>query len=143
MSVKSGHGMVTADWADGTYAFRLAYGQIFELQEKFRIGPPELLFKLQSDRWNLEHISETIRCALIGGGADPAKALSLMRRYIYERPYRESHPLAVAIVMACMVSPDPVDLREDAKSPGESTVATENAPSSESSTTASSTETVQ
>jgi hypothetical protein len=141
--VTSGHGLVTADWADGTYSFRLAHGQIFELQDKLNMGPPELLFRLQSDRWRVEHIAETLRLALIGGGTAPLEALRLMRTYIYERPYRESHGLAVAVVLACLVSPEPIDMREGEPKPGESAAAAGETQSSGASITPSSTETVQ
>ena len=87
-------------FADGTYSFRLAYGQISELQEKCDCGPMRLLSRLQSGDWKIEDIFETVRLGLIGGGTEPKQALKLAERYVKERPPLENQPLALAIVFA-------------------------------------------
>lgn len=128
------HGLVTQDFGDGTYSFRLAYGQWLELQEAVGSGPLELYVNLLNRRWRVQHIREIIRIGLIGGGTIPADALRLVRRYVEDRPILESVALALAIVSASITIP-----QGDA-APGEA-----EAPKTDSdeSTSALSTETVQ
>jgi len=42
---------VELDWGDGTYTFRLAWGQLVELQEKCDAGPYVILQRLQTGAW--------------------------------------------------------------------------------------------
>ncbi len=94
---------VTMDWADGTYVFRLPYGQISELQEKTGCGPQFLLSRLVDGSWKVDDLRETIRLGLIGGGTEPLKALSLVRSYVEQRPLMDSVLPARAILMAALV----------------------------------------
>jgi hypothetical protein len=94
---------ITLDWADGTYAFRLPWGQLAELQEKTGCGPQFLLSRLVAGSWKVEDLRETIRLGLIGGGAEPLKALDLVRRYVEQRPLLESVMPARAILTAALV----------------------------------------
>lgn len=73
-------------WADGDHRFRLAIGELRELQEKCDAGPPLILERLSTNRWRVEDVRETLRLGLIGGGATPAAALALIERYVDERP---------------------------------------------------------
>jgi hypothetical protein len=100
------HGLIATDWADGTYSFRLAYGQWLELQESCNCGPLELYVNLLQRRWRVQHLREIIRVGLIGGGTDPATALRLVRRHVEERPLLESVPLALQIMAASLSLPD-------------------------------------
>lgn len=93
---------IAFDWADGTYVFRLAYGQIAELQEKTGCGPQVLLQRVIDGTWKVEDLRETIRIGLIGGGVDPLKALDLVRRYVEQRPFAESVLPARAIIGAAL-----------------------------------------
>lgn len=100
------HGLITRDWADGAYSFRLAYGQWIELQESASCGPLELYVNLLNRKWRVQHIREIIRVGLIGGGALPTDALRLVKRYVEERPVIESVQLAVEIVAASLQLPE-------------------------------------
>ncbi|WP_313666097.1 gene transfer agent family protein [Shinella sp.] len=93
---------IELDWADGTYAFRLAWGQLVELQEKCDAGPYVVLSRLENHSWRMNDISQTIRLGLIGGGIKPADASTLTRRYVEERPPLESVPYAIAILMVAL-----------------------------------------
>lgn len=101
---------VTFDWADGTYTFCLPNAQIGELQEKTGVGPMRLYRRLQSEDWFNEDLRETIRLGLIGGGLTPTKALSLVRRYVDERPKIESIEPAMKVIVSYLVGvpDDPV-----------------------------------
>lgn len=96
-------GSIDLDFADGTYHFRLAWGELGKLQEACDAGPYVVLDRLMSGRWRVSDISETIRLGLIGGGQEPAKALKLMRDYVQERPPLESLVLAQRVLGAAVV----------------------------------------
>ncbi|MDQ0558308.1 hypothetical protein QO004_000081 [Rhizobium mesoamericanum] len=111
---------IELDWADGTYSFRLAWGQLVELQEKCDAGPYVILDRLRTHQWRVEDISNVIRIGLIGGGLEPAKALILTRRYVEERPPLENVAYAVGILTAgLMGAPDEPPGEEEAPSPSE------------------------
>lgn len=93
------HGEVELKFADGAYLFRLAIGQLRELQEKTGAGPLALLRRLHDGTWLVDDCRETIRLGLIGGGLDPRKALGLVERYVDERPVMEASILAQAVLM--------------------------------------------
>jgi Phage tail tube protein, GTA-gp10 len=96
---------ITEDWADGTYSFRLRYGEWIELQSKIDKGPLELLQRLMSGAWRVHELRETIRLGLIGGGATPSAALTLVKNYVEQRPMLESVPIALRIVEASLYAP--------------------------------------
>lgn len=98
---------VTFDWADGTYSFRLAWGQLAELQEKCDAGPYVVLQRLHSGEWRVEDISNIIRLGLIGGDMVPSRALNLTRAYVEARPPMESLiPAQVILSAALMGAPE-------------------------------------
>jgi Phage tail tube protein, GTA-gp10 len=83
-------GRITFTWGDGDYQFRLAIGQLRELQEKCKAGPFLILKRILTGEWMLDDLRETIRLGLIGGGLTPIDALVLVKRYVDERPLGES-----------------------------------------------------
>lgn len=88
------------------HTFRLAIGQLVELQEKCDAGPAWIVERLQSGRWLLADIRDTIRLGLIGGGMKPVEAGALISRYVDnvdEHPLLENRQTAVAILMAALV----------------------------------------
>ncbi|WP_334154680.1 gene transfer agent family protein [Agrobacterium pusense] len=93
---------VTFDWADGTHSFRLAWGQLAELQEKCDAGPYVVLQRLHSGEWRIEDVSNIIRLGLIGGGMEPAPALKLTRAYVEARPPMENIIPAQVILSAAL-----------------------------------------
>ncbi|NBJ13339.1 gene transfer agent family protein [Microvirga arsenatis] len=93
---------VSFDWADGEYTFRLAIGQLRELQDKTGVGPYALLARLIDGTWRVDDLRETIRLGLIGGKVDPLKALGLVRTYVEGRPLAESVNPAKAILSAAI-----------------------------------------
>lgn len=96
------HGAIEIDWADGTYTFRLGLAQIEEIEEKRDVSLFSLHRRLspQIRDARLADIREVLRIGLIGGGAKPADALALVRRYVDERPLDESRDIAYAVVLA-------------------------------------------
>lgn len=129
------HGLVTQDWGDGTYTFRLAYGQWLELDQLLGVGPMALYVRLLNRQWKANDIREVVRLGLIGGGCDPLKALRLVKNYVEDRPLLESLPVALSIVAASLTPPDGV------RKPGEAEAAETDATSA--STSPPHTETLQ
>lgn len=111
---------VTFDWADGTYTFRLAWGQLGELQEKCDAGPYSVLQRLHSGSWRIEDIANVIRLGLIGGGMEPSPALKLTRAYVEARPPMENLIPAQVILSAGLTGAPEEKVGEgDAASPTE------------------------
>ncbi len=112
---------VTFDWADGTYSFRLAWGQLEELQEKCDAGPYVVLQRLHSGAWRVEDITNIIRLGLIGGGMEPSPALKIARLYVEARPPMENLIPAQAILSAALMGAPEEKVGEvDAANPEES-----------------------
>lgn len=103
------NGRIELAWGDGDHAFNVAkIGQALELEEK--CGSPgqpcglmEILTRLREQRWRINDIRETIRIGLIGGGKKPLDALSLVKRYVDDRPLAENVQLAQVILIAAIV----------------------------------------
>ncbi len=91
-------GLLTHAWADGTYTFRLAWGQLIMLQEACDCGPFILLQRMAAGAWKVEEISHVIRLGLIGGGMEPVPALKLVETYVERRPPMESAEMAIRIL---------------------------------------------
>lgn len=108
---------VTFDWADGTHSFRLAWGQLGELQEKCDAGPYVVLQRLHSGAWRIEDISNIIRLGLIGASMEPVAALKLVRAYVEARPPMENLvPAQVILSAALMGAPEEKVGEDDAAS---------------------------
>lgn len=100
-------GSISFEWADGEKTFRLALGQLRELQEKCDAGPPHIYHRLESDTWLVDDVVETLRLGLIGGGADQAKARTLVQRYAGPGTFMENVRPAMMIIAAALVgAPD-------------------------------------
>ena len=91
---------ITLDWADGTYTFRLAWGQLMELQDQCDAGPYVVLNRLAGGTWKMQDVTQPIRLGLIGGGMTPPQALLLTRRYVEDRPPMENWATAYAVLSA-------------------------------------------
>ncbi|MGU3494212.1 gene transfer agent family protein [Xanthobacteraceae bacterium A53D] len=95
------------DWADGTYAFRLGWGELELLQEACDAGPYVVLGRLTDGTWRMQDVAETIRCGLIGGGMSTTDAVRKVRTYVKDRPPAESLMTAQAVLSAGLVgAPD-------------------------------------
>lgn len=103
---------VELDFGDGTYPFRLAWGQLIELQEKCDAGPYVILQRLINGQWRVEDLSNVIRLGLIGGGMTPVDALKKVRAYVEDRPPVESVLYAQAILSAGLMGADEEKLGE-------------------------------
>lgn len=73
---------------------------LIELERVTGTGVGQLLRRVIAGDFHASDLSETVRLALIGGGASPAEAATLARVYIAERPLTEGHGLATEILLA-------------------------------------------
>ena len=76
MAGENRNGVVSLDFGDGRHRFRLAMGELEELQEKTGIGPYVLWRRLLENEWRVVDVAETLRIGLVGGGLKPAEALA-------------------------------------------------------------------
>jgi hypothetical protein len=114
-------------WGDGEHRFKLAIGQLRELQEKCDCGPQWLYERVALNRhggWRVDDVRETIRLGLIGGGLKPADAHRLCVHYIDAVPagLLENRNVAQAIIAAALVGPpeEPVGKSAAAEGTGQS-----------------------
>ncbi|MET3899671.1 hypothetical protein ABIB57_003633 [Devosia sp. UYZn731] len=120
---------ITLPWADGDYRFRLAWGELIELQEQCDAGPMVILHRLIDGQWKVQDISQIMRLGLIGGGTAPEKALKLIRDYVESRPPLENVMMARGILgIALQGAPDeePGEVEGEAKDKSSMTSPTEN-----------------
>ncbi len=89
---------IELDWADGTYAFRLGFGELVRLEEARDAGAQLIHARLSDGSWRVSDISDVIRLGLIGGGMPPADALKKVRAYVQERPPLENLIFAQVIL---------------------------------------------
>lgn len=97
----SRHGEVTLPWGDGDYKFRLAYGELRDLQEACDAGPPWIADRLRDGNYRVEYIRETMRLALIGGGMSQSDALTKVRLFCEPR-LEENRLIAWAIIRTAL-----------------------------------------
>lgn len=127
MAFENRNARVELEFADGAYGFRLAIGELEELQEKTGVGPYALLRRLLANDWLIADVRESIRLGLIGGGTKPIAAKKLVERYIDQRSdWLTNATLAQAIVSAALVGapeempgkgPEPEATSEGSNSP--------------------------
>lgn len=134
----SRNGSIDLDFADGTYTFRLAIGQLRELQETVNktriklgaplIGPASLYNLLVSrDAW-MHEVREVMRLGLIGGGLTPIEAVDLVRRYVEERPIAESSVHAALVLGAALFGSPEEPLDEGKETPASKDPTATNSP---------------
>lgn len=101
----SANGSISFDWADGEHTFRLAIGQLRELQDKTGCGPMQVYQRLMDATWRVDEVRETLRIGLIGGGMPPMEALILTKRYVDEQGHSliENAKAAQNVILAALV----------------------------------------
>jgi hypothetical protein len=136
------NGLLEDDFAGGRHRFRLAIGQLEELQELTKVGPLALWNRLNNGTWFHGDIRELIRLGLIGAGMDPWEAQKMRDRYADVGALLPHVPLAIGIISVALNAPKDETL-DDAVPPGEpmtAEAATEDQKSSSPSPTSTGTE---
>lgn len=99
MAGENRNGVVEFDFGDDRHRFRLALGELEELQEKTGVGPFMLMQRLITGEWRTQDVTNTLRLGLVGGGMRPLDALELVRRYVEQRPDWLSNAAAARLVI--------------------------------------------
>jgi hypothetical protein len=107
MAGENRNGAITLDFGDGSHVFRLAFGELEELQEKTGIGPLLLRQRMVAGEWFVGHVRETIRLGLIGGGMEAIAALTLVRRYADERPDWIANAVIASLILLAALAGSP------------------------------------
>ncbi|AZO04586.1 gene transfer agent family protein [Mesorhizobium sp. M2A.F.Ca.ET.043.02.1.1] len=110
----------TQTFANDDYVFRMGWGELEQLQEACDAGPYVVLDRLVSGRWRMGDISNVIRLGLIGGGAEPVKALKLVRAYVQDRPPLENLVLAQLVLGAAVAGAPEEDVGKKSEAPDQS-----------------------
>jgi hypothetical protein len=110
MAGENRNGVVEMDFGDGTHRFRLAMGELEELQEKTGVGPFALFNRLSAGDWSPADVREPLRLGLIGGGMEPIAALALVRRYVVERSAWIHYAGLARIVVLAAISGAPEEI---------------------------------
>lgn len=87
---------------DAEYTLCLRIGELIALQEKTGLGPFRLYQLIASGDWFVEHIVETLRLGLIGGGMKHQDAHNHVKNYITEGYVWEYAPKAGEVLMAAL-----------------------------------------
>ena len=80
-------GRISAEFAGEDREFRLAWGELMDLQEKRDAGPSVVLARLSLGQWQLQDVSETIRLGLVGAGMEGPQAARLVRQHVEQKPF--------------------------------------------------------
>ncbi len=89
-----------AFFGDAEREFCLTDDAILELERVSNTGIGALYLRAVALQFTVSDVAETIRLALIGGGASPAAAARLVNTYARNRPMSETFPLALDILDA-------------------------------------------
>jgi hypothetical protein len=98
-------GSKTLTWGDGEYRFRLAIGELRELESLRNAPAVEILQRLIRGAPWTDDIIHVIRLGLIGGGMEPTKALAKVGRYCYPPNVLPNAPAAADILAAALFPP--------------------------------------
>lgn len=98
-------GKLALAWPDQAREYRLRLGELRQLQEKCDAGPLEILARIQTGRWRVDDIYQTIRLGLIGGGMRMDEALTLVDLTVADGRLGECAIYAQAILSAAVTGP--------------------------------------
>jgi len=98
-------GKLALAWPDQAREYRLKLGELRQLQEKCDAGPLEILARIQSGRWRVDDVYQTIRLGLIGGGMRMDDALILADLTVTDGCLGECAIYAQAILSAAVTGP--------------------------------------
>src|SRR3954451_18121377 len=102
----SRHAEIVRDFGDGTYRFRLALGQLRELEEKRNAAASVIFMRISTGSFWVDDLREAMRLGLLGGeDVTPVQANKLVQRYVDERPLFEWMALATEIRHAALIGP--------------------------------------
>ena len=117
-------GKTRLEFGPDEQTFRLAFGELVELEEATRMGAGLVLERLEFNEATRNEISSVLRIGLIGGGMEPMKALAMVRRYCHEiADWVENQKRAANVLRGALQSeekpgkPQPPEMAEKTHSP--------------------------
>lgn len=110
-------GSIRLSFGGGEVTFRLALGELQELEEVCgdrrpdgsirRVGPNVILERLRSGSWLTADVQHTLRLGLMGGGMNQFDAAKFVERYVVTRPaWYDNSLIALAVLDASLQEPD-------------------------------------
>ena len=91
---------LTAFFGDAQHRFTLTDDMIAELERITGMGIGAVFNQFVAGQFRIQHLAETIRLGLIGGGMAPETAKALCDAYARNRPLAELLPLSLSILEA-------------------------------------------
>lgn len=93
--------------------FRLGLAEWRKIDERFDLGPFELLKRVAAGRWKVDHLRETIRLALVAGksvvnaagAVDDQRIGALVREFVDERPLLLTAMFVAALLTSILDEP--------------------------------------
>ena len=89
-----------AFFGEQEHTFALTDAMIIELEAKTGVGIGTLYQRAIAMQFGLADITETLRLALIGGGASPEEAQRTVATYAANRPMNETLPIVLDVLDA-------------------------------------------
>jgi hypothetical protein len=83
---------------DRFYSLRLTRKEIPQLEEHAGTGIGTIWRRLLSGVFTQADLNETIRLGLIGAGASPQSAATIVERHVVTRPFAETLPIAIGVL---------------------------------------------
>jgi len=118
----SRNGHIDLEYAGRIRRFRLAIGELEELQEATGFGPVALLQRFFADDHNFVEVREVLRIGLMGGGVDASEAYELVRD-LHQQPIVPAVASATVVLTAA--------LERDSQEPVETDTPKDDAPKKE------------
>lgn len=104
----SKRGYIELVFGNGKHRFRLAIGELGDLEHETKLGPFELFERMIAKKWRVAEIRAVIVQGLIGGGMDRYDAVDLVDRCIDDWPWTENVSIALQVLNAALAG-DPDD----------------------------------
>ena len=109
----SRNGHIDLEFAGKIRRFRLAIGELEELQEVTGVGPVVLLQRFFEDEQSFVDVREVLRIGLVGGGEEVSDAYELVRD-LHERPVIPAVTAATVVLTVALErdSQEPIEPNE-------------------------------
>lgn len=85
------------------FDLKFGLGEAEFIQERHDMGPQYALDMIAAGRWSVRLLVDVVFTALVGGGEKPEAARRVTQKWVAERPWAESAPLAQLILQAGLV----------------------------------------
>lgn len=98
----SADGSIEIEWAGDFRKFRLPIDQLAALEDVCGAGCSEIFARLETSRWGVRDIKETIRLGLLGGKTEGKIARRLVDDHVVDGRIFESVLIARAVLAAAI-----------------------------------------